>query len=80
MQSAGEENVIIKFKAAASTGGYRGATITFFTTDEGSKSYSTEATIPQKGAIVKAAVAEFLAAEVGGHAISFVTRDNPGSI
>lgn len=63
IQSAGEE-VVVKFKAAANAGGDRGTTITFRTTD-GSKEYSTETTLSQKGAIVKATVAEFLAAEVG---------------
>jgi hypothetical protein len=59
-----ETNAVVKFKAAANAGGDRGTTITFRTTD-GSKNYSTQATLSQKGAIVKATVAEFLAAEVG---------------
>lgn len=63
IESAGEE-VVVKFKAAANAGGDRGTTITFRTTD-GSKNYTTQATLSQKGAIVKATVAEFLAAEVG---------------
>ncbi len=54
----------MKFKAAANTGGDRGTTLTFRTTD-GSKEYSTETTLSQKGAIVKASVAEFIAAAVG---------------
>lgn len=65
IQSVGKENVVVKFKAAANTGGDRGTTITFFTTDEEGKEYSSETTLSQKGAIVKATVAEFLAAEVG---------------
>lgn len=63
IESTGEE-VVVKFKAAANAGGDRGTTIIFRTTD-GSKGYSTETTLSQKGAIVKATVAEFLAAEVG---------------
>lgn len=63
IQSAGT-NVVVKFKAAANTGGDRGTTLTFRTTD-GTKNYSNETTLTQKGAIVKATIAEFLAAEVG---------------
>ncbi len=63
IQSAGT-NAVVKFQAAANNGGDRGTTITFQTTD-GSKNYTTEATLTQKGAIVKATVAEFLAAVVG---------------
>lgn len=63
IESAGEE-VVVKFKAAANIGGDRNTTIIFRTTD-GSKEYTTETTLTQKGAIVKATVAEFLAAEVG---------------
>ena len=63
IQSAGT-NAVVKFKAAANSGGDRGTTLTFHTTD-GKKSYSTETTLTQKGAIVKATVAEFIAAAVG---------------
>ena len=63
IESAGEE-VVVKFNAAANTGGDRETTLTFRTTD-GSKNYSTETTLTQKGAILKATIAEFLAAEVG---------------
>lgn len=63
VQSAGTSTVV-KFKAAANTGGDRGTTLTFHTTD-GSKDYSAQTTISQKGAIVKATIAEFLAAPVG---------------
>ena len=63
IQSAGT-NAVVKFKAAANTGGDRGTILTFRTTD-GSKEYSTETTLSQKGAIVKASVAEFIAAAVG---------------
>ena len=63
IQSAGT-NAVVKFKAAANEGGDRETTLTFRTTFEG-KSYSTETTLTQKGAIVKATIAEFLAAEVG---------------
>lgn len=63
IESAGT-NAVVKFKAAANTGGDRGTTLIFRTTD-GSKEYTTETTLTQKGAIVAATVAEFLAAEVG---------------
>ena len=63
IQSAGT-NAVVKFKAAANTGGDRGTTLTFRTTD-GSKNYSTETSLSQKGAIVQATIAEFIAAEVG---------------
>jgi DNA/RNA endonuclease YhcR with UshA esterase domain len=57
-------DAVVKFQAAANTGGDRSTTITFSTTD-GSKGSSVPATLTQKGAIVKATIAEFLAAEVG---------------
>ncbi len=63
IQSAGTD-VVVKFKAFANTGGDRGTTLTFNTTD-GTKTYSTETSLSQKGAIVQATIAEFLAAEVG---------------
>ena len=63
IQSIGTKTVV-KFKAAANTGGDRVTTLTFHTTD-GTKNYSTETTLSQKGAIVKATIAEFLAAPVG---------------
>jgi DNA/RNA endonuclease YhcR with UshA esterase domain len=63
IQSAGE-SAVVKFKAAANTGGDRETTIIFRTTD-GTKNYSTETSISQTGAIIDATVAEFLAAEVG---------------
>lgn len=59
-----EKGAIVKFKAEANTGGDRGTTITFKTTD-GKKNYTTETLLSQKGAIIKASIAEFLAAEVG---------------
>jgi DNA/RNA endonuclease YhcR with UshA esterase domain len=63
VQSAGTSTVV-KFKAAVNTGGDRGTTLTFNTTD-GSKNYSAQKAITQKGAIVKATIAQFLAAPVG---------------
>lgn len=63
IQSAGIKTVV-KFKAAANTGGDRSTTITFRTTD-GSNESSVPATLTQKGAIIKATVAEFNAAPVG---------------
>ena len=64
IQSAGE-SAVVKFKADANNGGDRGTTIKFQTTD-GTKFYSTETSISQKGAILNVSIAEFLAAEVGG--------------
>ena len=63
IQSAGT-NAVVKFMAAANEGGDRSTTLTFRTILEG-KNYSTETTLAQKGAIVQATVAEFLAAAVG---------------
>lgn len=63
IQSAGTD-VVVKFKAEANAGGDRGTTLTFNTTD-GSKSYSTQTTLSQKGAIIDATIEEFLAATVG---------------
>jgi hypothetical protein len=63
IQSAGT-NTVVKFKAAANTGGDRGTTLTFSTTD-GTKDYTAQTTLSQKGAIVKVTIAEFLAAPVG---------------
>lgn len=63
IQSAGE-NVVVTFKVDANAGGDRSTTIVFSTTD-GKKEYTTETTLNQKGAIIKASIAEFLAAEVG---------------
>lgn len=57
-------DAVVKFQAAANSGGDRSTTITFRTTD-GSKGSSVPVTLAQKGAIVKATIAEFLAAEVG---------------
>ena len=63
IESAGEK-AVVKFKAAANTGGDRGTTIKFRTVKNG-KTYSSETSLSQKGAIVKATVAEFIAAAVG---------------
>lgn len=54
----------ITFRAAPNEGGDRETTITFTTTD-GKNEYTAQTTISQKGAIVEASVADFLAAEVG---------------
>ncbi|MDQ1296070.1 MAG: hypothetical protein QG611_48 [Bacteroidota bacterium] len=62
IQSAGT-SAVVKFKAAANTGGDRGTTITFHTTD-GTKDYSSQTALTQKGAIINASVAEFIAAAV----------------
>ena len=57
-------NPTVTFRAAANTGGDRNTTVTFKTTD-GSKEYTSQATINQAGAIISCSVADFLAAEVG---------------
>ncbi len=62
IQSTGTSSVV-KFKAAANTGGDRGTTLTFRTTD-GTKSYSSQTAISQKGAVLKVSIAEFNAAPV----------------
>ena len=54
----------VTFRAAANTGGDRNTTVTFKTTD-GSKEYTSQATINQKGAIIEGPVSDFLAAAVG---------------
>lgn len=59
-----ESSAVVTFKAAPNTGGDRGTTIIFRTTD-GSKEYTTETSLTQKGAIIQASIAEFIAAEVG---------------
>ena len=62
VQTSGNTSVV-KFRAAANEGGDRSTTLTFKTTD-GSKEYTSQATISQKGAIVECNVAQFLAAPV----------------
>lgn len=57
-------NPTITFYAKANEGGDRETTVTFKTTD-GTKEYSSQATISQKGAIVECPIADFLAAAVG---------------
>lgn len=54
----------ITFRALPNTGGDRSTTITF-KTYSGSKEYTSQVTIAQKGAILEVPVADFLAAEVG---------------
>ena len=61
---SGGAEPVVTFHAGANAGGDRSATVVFKTTDKG-KEYTAQATIYQKGAIVAASVAEFLAAEVG---------------
>jgi DNA/RNA endonuclease YhcR with UshA esterase domain len=63
IQSSGM-NAVVKFKAEANSGGDRGTTLTFRTSD-GAKNYSTQTTLTQQGAILDATIEEFLAAEVG---------------
>ena len=57
-------NPTVTFYAKNNEGGDRETTVTFKTTD-GSKEYTSQATITQKGAIIETNVADFLAAEVG---------------
>ena len=63
VESAGD-SAVVKFQVAPNSGGDRGTTIKFRTVEKG-KTYSTETSIFQKGAIVKATIAEFNAAAVG---------------
>jgi len=60
IQSAGT-NTIVTFNAAANTGGDRGTTLTFSTTD-GTKSYTSQTSLSQTGAIIDASIADFIAA------------------
>ena len=57
-------NPTVTFRAQHNTGGDRNTTVTFKTTD-GKKTYTSQATINQKGAIIECPIADFLAAEVG---------------
>jgi hypothetical protein len=58
------ENPTITFLAQPNTGGDRSTTVTFKTTD-GKKTYTSQATINQTGAIIECSIADFLAAPVG---------------
>ena len=62
---AGGEEPTVVFHAQANAGGDRSATVTFKTTDASGKEYTSEATLTQAGAIVKATIAEFNEAAVG---------------
>jgi len=62
IQSVGT-SAVVKFKATANAGGDRKTTITFHTTD-GTKDYSAQTTLNQKGAIINVSVAQFIAAAV----------------
>ncbi len=57
-------NPTVTFRAAPNTGGDRNTTVTFKTTD-GKKTYTSQATINQLGAILEGPVSDFLDAEVG---------------
>ena len=61
---SGGAEPVVTFHANANNGGDRSATVVFKTTD-GAKEYTAQATIYQKGSIVAASVADFLAAPVG---------------
>ena len=56
-------NSVVMFNVAANTGGDRTVSITFSTTD-GSKDYSAQTALSQKGAIKNVSVADFIAAPV----------------
>lgn len=60
IQSAGI-NSVLKFKAAANSGGDRSTTLVFHTIN-GTKEYTTQTSLTQKGAIVAVTVADFIAA------------------
>lgn len=62
--ASAQDTATVVFRAAANAAGDRNTTITFHTTD-GKKDYTAQTTISQKGAIIKATVAEFNAAPVG---------------
>ena len=62
---SGGAEPVVTFHANANAGGDRSTTVVFKTTDDKGKEYTAQAVINQKGAIVAATVAEFLAAEVG---------------
>jgi len=55
--------ITVKLKAAANTGSDRATTLKFITND-GTKDYSAETTLSQKGAIKNVSVADFIAAPV----------------
>ncbi len=57
-------SAVIVFQAAENTGGDRTTDITFTTTD-GEKEYTAQATIMQKGAILEVSIADFNAAATG---------------
>ena len=57
-------NATVTFNAAANTGGDRSTSLVFNTTSNG-KAYSAQTSLEQKGAIIDATVAEFLAAAEG---------------
>lgn len=57
-------NSVVTFKAEANEAGDRETTITFSTTD-GTKNYTSQTSLSQKGAILEVSIADFLAAEVG---------------
>ncbi len=58
------DTATVTFKAAANNGGDRSTAIIFHTTD-GNKDYTATTTLMQKGAVIKATTAEFIAAPVG---------------
>ena len=62
IKSFAKDSVVLH--ALPNTGGDRSATVTVKTSADG-KEYTSQTTIVQKGAIIAATVAEFLAAEVG---------------
>lgn len=79
------QNATVKFSATPNNLGDRSATVTFKTTDDEGKEYSSEATITQKGSIQEISVDQFLAAAVGdaqyrltGVVMELYTSDSQG--
>lgn len=58
------DKATVHFAAAENKGGDRSTSLTFTTTD-GTKDYSAQATVAQKGAILEVSIADFNAAPVG---------------
>jgi RPA family protein len=56
---------VVTFRAQPNAGGDRDASVVFMTTDDDGRVYTATATLHQKGAIIEAPIADFLAAEVG---------------
>lgn len=80
IQTSGDK-ATVTFLAAENKGGDRSTTLTF-TTNDGKKDYTAQATVAQKGAILEVSIAEFNAAEVGSTVYrlgGFVTKVDDAS-